>query len=160
MGCLVSEEQFDKVLSYVEIGKQEGARLVTGGKKPSNPELQRGYFVEPTLFDQVDYRSRLAQEEIFGPIESVISWKDEDEVVRMANSVVYGLTASIWTRDISRAFRMASEIESGYIWINDSSKHFLGVPFGGYKQSGLGRDEGLSELLSHTQLKSVNVNVG
>lgn len=160
MGCLVSEQHFNKVTSYIEIGKKEGARLLVGGGKPSNPELQRGYFVEPTVFDGVEQRMRLAQEEIFGPVQSVITWKDQEQVLEMANSVMYGLTASIWCRDFAKAFRMASEIQSGFVWINDSSKHFLGVPFGGYKQSGLGREECLADLLSYTQVKSVNVNVG
>ncbi|MBI2820071.1 MAG: aldehyde dehydrogenase family protein [Acidobacteria bacterium] len=159
MGCLASQQQFEKVMSYIEHGKKEGARLVSGGGKPSNPVLQRGFFVEPTVFDQVDYRMRLAQEEIFGPVQSVLLWKDPNELVQMANSVMYGLTASIWTRDFPTAYRIASEIEAGYVWINDSSKHFLGAPFGGYKQSGLGREECLSELLSYTQIKSVNMNV-
>ena len=160
MGCLISQKQFDKVMSYIELGKEEGARLMTGGKKPSSPELQRGTFVEPTLFDQVNYRMRLAQEEIFGPVQSVITWNDPNELMQMVNSVMYGLTASIWTRDFATAYRIASEVEAGYVWINESSKHFLGVPFGGYKQSGLGREESMADLLSYTQVKSVNVNVG
>ena len=159
MGCLVSERQFDKVMAYIELGKKEGARLVAGGGRPSNPELQRGFFVQPTIFDQVDYRMRLAQEEIFGPVQSVIRWRKTDELAAMANSVPYGLTASIWTRDFATAYRLAQEIEAGFIWINDSSRHFQGVPFGGYKQSGLGREECLAELLSYTQIKSVNVNL-
>jgi len=160
MGCLVSEQQFNKVMSYIEIGKKEGARLVTGGGRPSNPELQRGYFVQPTVFDGVEHRMRLAQEEIFGPVQSVLTWKEPDEVLAMANSVPYGLTASIWCRDFTKAYRMASAIQSGFVWINESSKHYIGVPFGGYKHSGLGREECLADLLSYTQVKSVNVNVG
>ena len=159
MGCLVSQQQFDKVMSYIALGKKEGARLMTGGERPSDPALQRGHFVLPTVFDQVDYRMRLAQEEIFGPVQSVITWKNEEELTRMANSVLYGLTASIWTRDFPTAYRLAQEIEAGYVWINDSSRHFTGVPFGGYKQSGLGREESLAELLGFTQIKSVNVNL-
>ena len=159
MGCLVSQQQFDKVVSYIELGKKEGARLVAGGGKPSDPALQRGYFVEPTVFDQVDYRMRLAQEEIFGPVQSVLTWQDKEELLEMVNSVMYGLTASIWTRDFATAYRMASEVDAGFVWINDSSRHFAGVPFGGYKQSGLGREECLADLLSYTQIKSVNVNL-
>jgi 2-formylbenzoate dehydrogenase len=102
---------------------------------------------------------RLAQEEIFGPVQSVLAWKDRGQLVEAANSVMYGLTASIWTRDFSAAYRLASEIEAGYVWINDSSRHFPGVPFGGVKQSGIGREESLADLLSYTQLKSVNVNL-
>jgi betaine-aldehyde dehydrogenase len=159
MGCLVSRQQFDKVMSYIELGKKEGARLLTGGGRPANPSLQAGLFIEPTIFDGVDYRTRLAQEEIFGPVQCVIPWRDPEELIRMVNGIQYGLTASIWTRDFPTAYRIASQIEAGYLWINDSSKHFLGVPFGGYKQSGLGREECLSDLLSYTQVKSVNVNV-
>ena len=159
MGCLVSQQQFDKVMSYIELGKKEGARLVAGGGKPSDPKLQRGFFVEPTVFDRVDYKMRLAQEEIFGPVQSVLTWKDEGELLEMVNSVMYGLTASIWTRDFPTAYRMASAVEAGFVWINDSSRHFAGVPFGGYKQSGLGREECLADLLSYTQVKSVNVNL-
>ena len=159
MGSLVSRDQFDKVMSYIEIGKKEGAVVMTGGGKPSDRELQQGYFVEPTLFTQVDYRMRLAQEEIFGPVESVIAWTDPKQLIPMANSVIYGLTASIWSRDFATAYRLASEIEAGYIWINESSKHFIGMPFGGYKLSGLGRQECLADLLSYTQQKSVNVNL-
>ena len=159
MGCLVSQRQFEKVMSYIEIGKQEGAKLVTGGGKPADPKFAQGFFIEPTIFDQVHYRMRLAQEEIFGPVESVIPWRNEGELAEMANSVIYGLTASIWSGDFRTAYRLAQEIEAGYIWINDSSRHFPGVPFGGYKQSGLGREECLAELLSYTQIKSVNVNL-
>jgi len=159
MGCLVSQRHFEKVMSYIEIGKQEGAKLVIGGGKPSKPELARGHFVEPTIFDQVNYKMRLAQEEIFGPVESVIPWRNAAELAEMANSVFYGLTASIWSRDFPTAYRLAQEIEAGFIWINDSSRHFQGVPFGGYKQSGLGREECLAELLGYTQIKSVNVNL-
>jgi acyl-CoA reductase-like NAD-dependent aldehyde dehydrogenase len=159
MGCLVSQRQFDKVMAYIELGKRDGARLVTGGCRPSNAALQRGFFIEPTIFDQVDHRMKLAQEEIFGPVQSVIAWRTEDEVVEMANAVQYGLTASIWTCDLTRALDLAARMEVGFVWINDSSKHFLGVPFGGYKQSGLGREESLAELVSYTQIKSVNVTL-
>ncbi len=92
-------------------------------------------------------------------MQSVLTWKDKEELVEMVNSVMYGLTASIWTRDFPTAYRMASEVEAGFVWINDSSRHFAGVPFGGYKQSGLGREECLADLLSYTQVKSVNENL-
>jgi betaine-aldehyde dehydrogenase len=159
MGCLVSKKQFDRVMSYVELGKQEGARLVYGGAKPPNPELQNGYFVLPTVFEDVNYKMRLAQEEIFGPVQSVLKWKNPNDLVEMANGVIFGLTASIWAKDFPTAFRMAQEIQAGYIWINDSSRHFPGVPYGGYKHSGIGRDECLDNLLSYTQIKSINVNL-
>lgn len=159
MGCLISRKQFEKVMSYIELGKKEGARLVLGGTPPSDPELRQGYFVLPTLFDQVDYRMRLAQEEIFGPVQAVLTWQDEEELIEMANSVMYGLTASIWCLDFPTAYRMASQIDAGFIWINDSSKHFTGVPFGGYKLSGFGKEESLADLLSYTQIKSINVSL-
>ena len=159
MGCLVSQKQFDKVMSYIELGKKQGALLVAGGGRPPQPELARGYFVMPTIFDQVQQTMRLAQEEIFGPVQAVLTWRDEKELIQMANSVMYGLTASIWTRDFAAAYRLARQIEAGYIWINDSSRHFPGIPFGGVKQSGFGREESLADLLSYTQLKSVNINL-
>jgi betaine-aldehyde dehydrogenase len=102
---------------------------------------------------------RLAQEEIFGPVQSVLKWKDPNDLVEMANGVTFGLTASIWAKDFPTAYRLASEIQAGYIWINDSSRHFPGVPYGGYKHSGIGRDECLANLLSYTQIKSINVNL-
>ena len=160
MGCLVSQKHFDKVMSYIELGKKEGARLVAGGGRPSQPELQHGWFVLPTIFDNVKQTMRIAQEEIFGPVQAVLTWSEETDVLRMANSLQFGLTASIWTRDFSKAYRMAREIEAGFVWINDSSRHFPGVPFGGVKQSGFGREESLADLLSYTQLKSINVNLG
>ena len=160
MGCLVSERHFDKVMSYIEVGKKEGARLVAGGGRPPQPELARGFFVLPTIFDNVRQEMRIAQEEIFGPVQAVLKWRDEREVVQMANSLMYGLTASVWSRDFAAAYRVAREIEAGYLWINDSSRHFPGVPFGGVKQSGFGREESLADLLSYTQLKSINVNLG
>jgi acyl-CoA reductase-like NAD-dependent aldehyde dehydrogenase len=160
MGCLVSERHFQKVMSYIELGKKEGARLVAGGGRPLQPALQRGFFVLPTIFDNVRQEMRLAQEEIFGPVQAVLKWRDEREVVEMANSLMYGLTASIWSRDFASAYHLAREIETGYVWINDSSRHFPGVPFGGMKQSGFGREESLADLLSYTQLKSINVNLG
>jgi len=102
---------------------------------------------------------RLAQEEIFGPVLSVLTWKDRAQVIAEANQVLYGLTGSVWTNDISLAIDTARRLEAGYIWINGSSRHFIGAPFGGYKQSGLGREESLEELLSYTQIKHVNINV-
>jgi betaine-aldehyde dehydrogenase len=159
MGCLVTAKHFNKVMSYIELGKSEGARLVTGGGKPSQPELQKGFFVLPTVFDGVTQSMRLAREEIFGPVQAVLTWRDEAELPGLANCLNFGLTASIWTCDFPKAYRLAQEIEAGFIWINDSSRHFAGVPFGGMKHSGMGREETLGDLLSYTQLKSINVNL-
>ena len=156
MGCLVSKEQYDKTLRYIGLGKKEGAVLVAGGSRPEGEAFSRGYFVKPTVFDHVEMSMRIAREEIFGPVLSVLVWEDYEEVIEKANSVDYGLTASLWTEDPRLAYRAAERLEAGYIWINGSSRHFLGVPFGGYKQSGIGREESVEELLSYVQVKAVN----
>lgn len=157
MGCLISEPQFDKVMDFIASAKTEGARLICGGGRPDDPALARGWFVAPTVFADVNPTMRIFREEIFGPVLAVIPWDDEEEMLAQVNALEYGLTASIWTRDLVRAHRTAARIDSGYIWINHTSAHFLGAEFGGYKQSGLGREEGLSELLGYTQVKNVHV---
>jgi betaine-aldehyde dehydrogenase len=159
MGCLSSQAQFDKTLAYIRLGQEEGARLVHGGKRIVDPRLANGYFVEPTVFADVTDRMRIAREEIFGPVVCILRWSDEDDVVARVNALDYGLTASIWTHDLDRAHRLASRIEAGYIWINNASTHHVGVPFGGYKQSGLGREESIDELLACTQIKNVSVTL-
>jgi len=159
MGCLSSKAQFDKTTSYIRIGKEEGARLVCGGGRPSNPALANGHFVEPTVFADVTDDMRIAREEIFGPVVSILRWSDERDVIRRVNALDYGLTASIWTHDLDRAHRMASNVQAGYIWINNASTHHVGVPFGGYKQSGMGREESIDELLACTQIKNVSVTL-
>ncbi len=157
MGCLISSAQFDKVMSHIASAKADGARLVCGGGRPADPALAKGWFVEPTVFADVTPAMRVFREEIFGPVLAVIPWDDEDRMLRDVNALDYGLTASIWTRDLTRAHRAASRIEAGYVWINHTSAHFLGADFGGYKQSGMGREEGLEELLAYTQIKNVHV---
>jgi betaine-aldehyde dehydrogenase len=159
MGCLVSKAGYEKVLQYIEIGKHEGARLVLGGKRPDDPSLAKGFFIEPTVFVDVKPHMRIAQEEIFGPVLSILKWSKEEELFEAVNGVPYGLTCSIWTQSLSTALRAAQAVEAGYVWINNSSMHFLGAPFGGYKQSGVGREECLEELLEFTQIKNVNVNL-
>ncbi|MEJ0024046.1 MAG: aldehyde dehydrogenase family protein [Alphaproteobacteria bacterium] len=157
MGCLVSKGQFDKVMGFIEDSKAEGARLVCGGDRPSDQALADGWFVNATVFADVSPAMRLFREEVFGPVLAVIPWEDELELMSMVNNSNYGLTASIWTRDLSCAHRLAAQVESGYVWINQTSSHFIGAEFGGYKQSGMGREEGLSEVLSFTQTKNVNM---
>lgn len=157
MGCLVSEAQFTKVMSYINLGKDEGATLLCGGAKPEGEQFEKGYFVQPTVFHDVTMRMRIAQEEIFGPVLSVLKWNDIEDVVQQANSVEYGLTASIWTKDLNTAMNMAERIEAGYVWINGSGAHFLGAPFGGHKQSGIDSEEGIEELYSFTQIKTVSI---
>jgi betaine-aldehyde dehydrogenase len=157
MGCLTGKAQFDKTMSYIALGQQEGARLLCGGKQPSNSALAKGFFVEPTVFVDVTDDMRIAREEIFGPVVSVLRWSDEKDVIKRVNALEYGLTGSIWTNDLDRAHRLAAQMQAGYIWINDASSHYVGVPFGGYKQSGMGREESIDELLACTQIKNVNV---
>lgn len=157
MGSLISQQQCEKVLSFIDGAHAEGARLVCGGGRPTDPALQRGWFVEATVFADVTPAMRLFREEVFGPVLAVIPWDEEDELLAMVNGVDYGLTASIWTRDLARAHRLSSRIESGFVWVNQVGAHFIGTDFGGYKRSGIGREEGLSELLSWTQTKNVHV---
>lgn len=160
MGAIVSQTQYARVLSYIQAGIDEGATLVTGGKRPVSPALSKGYFIEPTVFSNVRQSMKIASEEIFGPVMSILKWTDEKQMLEDVNSVEYGLTCSIFTNDINKAHRTASEVQAGYVWINKVSTHFLGAPFGGYKQSGLGREECIGELISCTQEKNVHINFG
>ena len=155
MGALVSREHLDRVRSYVDAGLAEGAVPVTGGDRPAH--LPHGAFLEPTVFTGVTPGMRIAQEEIFGPVLSVITVDDDDEALRVANDVRYGLTASVWTENLRRAQRFADGFEAGYVWVNDSARHFPGLPFGGWKASGVGQEESLEELLGFTRTKVVNV---
>jgi len=159
MGAIINKTQYDRIMGYIEAGRAEGARLVCGGSRPRAPDLAKGLFIEPTVFADVTQRMRIACEEIFGPVMSVLEWSDEGQMLADVNSVDYGLTCSIWTNDLARALRTANAVEAGYVWINEVSKHFLGAPFGGYKQSGIGREECLGELLSFTQEKNIHVNI-
>ena len=158
MGAIVSKTQFDRVMSYIESAKREGAELIAGGGPPSDPALSKGLFIEPTVF-AVTGKNRIAREEIFGPVLGVFKWRDEAEMLAEVNQVEYGLTASIWTNDLNAAHRTAMEVEAGYVWINEFGKHFLGAPFGGFKQSGLGREECFEEMLSFTQEKNIHVKL-
>jgi betaine-aldehyde dehydrogenase len=159
MGAIVSKQQFDRVVSYIESAKSEGARLVCGGGRPSDPELKNGWFIEPTVFADVTTKMRIAREEIFGPVLGIIKWSDEAAVLQEVNAVEYGLTCSIWTNDINIAYRMAGSVDAGYVWINEVGRHFLGAPFGGVKQSGIGREECLEELLAFTREKNIHVKL-
>jgi betaine-aldehyde dehydrogenase len=159
MGAIVSRAQFERVMSYIDSAKSEGARLVCGGGRPDDPRLANGLFIEPTVFADVTPAMRIFKEEIFGPVVGVVKWSDEAAMLDDVNSVDYGLTASIWTNDLTTAHRAAAEVEAGFIWVNDIGKHFIGAPFGGYKQSGIGREECLEELISFTQEKNININL-
>jgi len=159
MGSIISQVQYERIMKYIAAGKEDGARLVTGGKRPDNPALAKGLFIEPTIFADVTMNMRIGKEEIFGPVLSVFRWSDEDKMLAEVNQVEYGLTCSIWTNDLVTAHRTAAAVEAGYVWINEVSKHFLGAPFGGYKQSGIGREECIEELLRFTREKNIHVNL-
>jgi betaine-aldehyde dehydrogenase len=159
MGSIISKTQHERILQYIRSGEEGGARLLCGGKRPSNPLLAKGHFIEPTVFVDVTSTMKIAREEIFGPVMSVFRWQDEAQMLEDVNSVEYGLTCSIWTNDLRRAHTLANAVDVGYVWINQVSKHFLGAPFGGFKQSGIGREESLSELLAFTQEKNIHINL-
>jgi betaine-aldehyde dehydrogenase len=159
MGAIISKAQWDKIMGYIEVGKKEGASLVTGGKTPDDPRLANGFFIEPTIFSGVTMNMRIAKEEIFGPVLSVINWRDEEEMLEQVNDVEYGLTAAIYTTNLANAHRAASRVEAGFVWINHSASHFLGTPFGGFKQSGNFREESIHELLSFTQMKNITISL-
>jgi betaine-aldehyde dehydrogenase len=159
MGSIISQVQYDRIMKYIAAGKEDGARLIAGGKRPDDPKLAKGLYIEPTIFADVTMDMRIGKEEIFGPVLSVFKWSDEDKMIAQVNQVEYGLTCSIWTNDLSTAHRTAAAVEAGYVWINEVSKHFLGAPFGGYKQSGIGREECIEELLRFTREKNIHVNL-
>lgn len=157
VGPLNSASQLAKSQKYVEIGRQDGARLVLGGQRPAGKMFARGFWIEPTVFADVTSNMRIAREEVFGPILSVLRWRTEEEAVEIANGTEFGLTASIWTNDIHSALRTARRVRAGHQWINGFSAHYTGVPFGGFKESGIGREEGVEELLSYTEGKTINI---
>ncbi|MFN4272200.1 MAG: betaine-aldehyde dehydrogenase [Aliihoeflea sp.] len=160
MGPLVSKAQHDKVLSYVEVGRAEGATLHCGGGVPSLQGMEDGFFLEPTVFTGVTDEMRIAREEIFGPVMSVLSFDDEDEVIARANDTEFGLAAGVFTRDLARGHRVVGELQAGTCWINAYNLTPVEIPFGGYKQSGLGRENGLAALAHYSQIKSVYVETG
>lgn len=157
MGPLISRPHLEKVMSYIELGVREGGRVLTGGKRPDDPALARGNYLQPTIVENIENRMRVAQEEIFGPVLVVLRFKDEEEVIRLANETPYGLAAFIWTTNLNRAFRLADALKTGLVWINSFFLRDLRTPFGGAKQSGLGREGGRYSIEFFTEPKVVCV---
>lgn len=159
MGPLVSKAHLEKVQNYIQIGIQEGAKLVCGGKRPEGNELSKGNFLMPTIFDQVSPQMRIAREEIFGPVLSVIPFSSEEEAIKIANDTEYGLAAAVWSKNIFRAMRVIRQLRAGITWINTYHPTFNEMPWGGYKQSGWGRELGLHGIEGYLETKQININL-
>ena len=159
MGPLVSEEQLKRVTGYLEIGKKEGAKAICGGERAKGPELDKGYFVQPTVFADVNNKMRIAQEEIFGPVVSAIPFKDVNDAVFQGNESTYGLAAGVWTNNVKKAHAVTRALKAGTVWVNCYNVFDPCAPFGGYKQSGFGREGGIHALELYTQVKSVWMNL-
>jgi len=157
VGPINSRGHMERILQHCRNADADGARLVHGGHRPAGPEWERGFWMEPTLYAGVTPDMRLWQKEVFGPVLAVGKWRDFEQAVQMANSTEYGLTAAVWTNDLKAGLRMARKVRSGHIWLNGSSAHYLGVPFGGMKTSGVGREEGRDELLTYCETKTINI---
>jgi (Z)-2-((N-methylformamido)methylene)-5-hydroxybutyrolactone dehydrogenase len=155
VGPITTKAQYTKVLSYIDIAKQQGARCVLGGGPATRPELGDGWFVEPTVFTGVNPDMRIAQEEVFGPVLSVIPFDSDEEAIEIANNSIYGLASGVWTANIGRSLKMAHELEAGTVWINTYRMSSPLSPFGGYKRSGFGRESGLLAIREYVQEKSV-----
>ena len=155
-GPQVDQAQFDKIMHYIDLGKQEGAQCLTGGKRFGD----RGYFIEPTLFADVNDEMAIARDEIFGPVLSILRFKDVDEIVDRANNTFYGLAAAVWTRDVSKAHHLAAKVKAGTVWINCYDVFDAAAPFGGFKMSGMGRELGERGLDAYTETKTVTVSLG
>jgi acyl-CoA reductase-like NAD-dependent aldehyde dehydrogenase len=160
MGPINSKAQYEKVQYYIKAGQEDGARLMTGGKRPEGKQFEKGFWMEPTVFADVKPNMRIAREEIFGPVLSVFKWSNLDECIEAANNVEYGLTGAVWTNNLQTALKTALRVKSGYVWINGTSAHYKGMPFGGYRNSGVGREEATDEMLSYTEEKSIHVMLG
>ena len=154
-GPQVDDVQFEKVMSYIEAGKKDGASLLAGGNRVGN----RGFFIEPTVFADVKDNMKIAKEEIFGPVMSILKFKDIEEVVERSNRTEYGLAAAVWTRDIGKAYAIANSVRAGTVWVNCYDVFDAAAPFGGFKQSGIGRELGEYGLQQYTEVKTVTVKL-
>ncbi len=159
MGCQISQAQLERIMAYIQSGIGEGARLVCGGERDTEGDKAQGFFVKPTIFADVRPHMKIAQEEIFGPVLAALKFREVEEAAEIANSTIYGLVSAVWTRDIRVAHRMAQQIKAGSVWINAYNCFDSSSPFGGYKQSGFGREMGAHALESYTQVKSVWVSL-
>ena len=160
VGALISAEHRAKVEGFIEAGKQAGARLLCGGERPDDPALAGGFFLTPAIFDRCSDEMAIVREEIFGPVMSVLTFEDEAEVISRANGTPYGLSAGVFTRDLARAHRVIARLQAGTCWINNYNITPIEMPFGGYKQSGIGRENGRAAIEHYTQIKSVYVELG
>jgi acyl-CoA reductase-like NAD-dependent aldehyde dehydrogenase len=159
MGPVNSAGHYRRVLGFIESARVEGAKLIAGGSRPEGEAFRRGYWIRPTVYANVSPSMRLAREEIFGPVLSILKWRTEEEAIAIANSTEYGLASGVWTHDLRAAMNMARKLQSGFVWVNTTARHFIGTPFGGWKNSGLGLEECLAEMLSYTHNKAVHVFV-
>ena len=159
MGPLVSQEQLDRVEGYVGIGKREGAKLLVGGARPADPRLQKGFFYLPTLLVDVTNDMRIAREEIFGPVLCVLPWDDEEEVIRQANDSPYGLAAAVWCNDTTKAIRTATRLEAGGVFVNEWIGEDFKAAHGGYKLSGIGRENGFECVSHYTEVKHIAISL-
>jgi acyl-CoA reductase-like NAD-dependent aldehyde dehydrogenase len=159
IGPIATPPQYQKVLDYIEVAKSDGAQLLLGGEPATGPGLTGGMFIQPTVFSGVTSNMRIAQEEVFGPILSVIGFEDETEAVEIGNDVIYGLAAGVWTQDIGRAVRMSKALQAGTVWINTYRAYSTMVPFGGMKQSGVGRESGIEAIYEFLETKAVMISI-
>ena len=160
VGPITNVPQLEKVLKYIDVAKSEGATAVLGGRRASAPECGEGWFVEPTIFSGVRNSMRIAQEEVFGPVLSIIPFKDEEEAIAIGNDIVYGLAAGVWTQNMRRALLMADRLRAGTVWVNTYRAVSYLSPFGGYKRSGIGRENGQEMLKEYLQVKSIWISTG